>query len=242
MKYVPDRTGRFMNRPHYRPEELDRECESAIVDFLEKRHGAATFPVTTDDLTIFVERDTDDLDLYADLSTFGATVEGLTEFRPGDRPRVRISNSLASDGRRENRLRTTLTHEWGHVRFHSYLWELEPPGRELLSRKPDAGRQICRRDTILDARQTDWMEWQAGYVCGAVLMPVSRVRDLAGAYFEAEGIFGAAPAGSLHERHLIAAVARTFEVSDAAARIRLLKLNLIGGLAAPSLFDLPPAA
>jgi hypothetical protein len=44
--------------------------------------------------------------------------------------------------------------------------------------------QICYRDNILDAAQTDWMEWQAGYVCGALLMPASKVRELAGAYLE----------------------------------------------------------
>lgn len=242
MKYVPDRTGRFSQRPHYLPAELDRECERAIVEFLNGLHGDAKFPVSTDDLTKLVERDTDDLDLYSDLSAYGLMVEGLTEFRLSLKPRVKISGALADDSKRENRLRTTLTHEWGHVHFHSYLWELEPPGHDLLSRNPNAIRQICKRDTILDARQADWMEWQAGYVCGAILMPVSRVRGLAGEYFEAEGIFGGAPADSLHAHHLIAAVAHAFGVSEAAARIRLLKLNLIGAEAAPSLFNLPPAA
>jgi hypothetical protein len=28
VKYVPDRTGRFSQRPHYEPKELDRECEN----------------------------------------------------------------------------------------------------------------------------------------------------------------------------------------------------------------------
>ncbi|HVM21769.1 MAG TPA: hypothetical protein VM308_00515 [Sphingomicrobium sp.] len=242
MKQVPDRTGRFSTRPHFRPAELDRECESAIVEFLTSVHGNVKFPVSTDDLTKLIERDTDDLDLFADLSNYGATVEGLTEFRPGHRPNVKISSSLADDPRRENRLRTTLTHEWGHVRFHAYLWELEAPTGGLFRRKADANRQICKRDTILDARQTDWMEWQAGYVCGAILMPASRVRNLVTAYFEAEGIYNCAPPGSLHANHLIGAVAHAFAVSEDAARIRLLKLGLLGAAAAPSLFNLPPAA
>ncbi len=242
MKYVPDRTGRFSQRPHYMPAELDRECEREIIQFLNGLHGEAKFPVSTDDLTKLVERDTDDLDLYSDLSGYGSTVEGLTEFRPSQRPLVRISHALADDAKRENRLRTTITHEWGHVRFHAYLWDMEPPSRDLLSKDPNSSRQICKRDTILDARQTDWMEWQAGYVCGAVLMPVTRVRSLVRDYFEAEGIYGSAPTESVHANNLIAAVAHAFAVSEAAARIRLMKLNLIGGDAAPSLFDLPPAA
>lgn len=33
------RDGRFGERPHYKPEELDDECESVIVGFLRKTHG-----------------------------------------------------------------------------------------------------------------------------------------------------------------------------------------------------------
>ena len=40
VKYVPDRTGRFSQRPHYEPKELDRECENLIASFLKERHGA----------------------------------------------------------------------------------------------------------------------------------------------------------------------------------------------------------
>ena len=68
MRYVPDRTGRFSQRPHYEPKELDRECETIITKFLKERNGTANFPVTTDDLTVLIERDTESLDLYADLS------------------------------------------------------------------------------------------------------------------------------------------------------------------------------
>ena len=184
VKYVPDRTGRFSQRPHYEPKELDRECENIIAGFLKERHGAAKYPVSTDDLTVLIERDTESLDQFADLSSYGCNVEGLTHFQSGRKPRVRISASLSGDENRQNRLRTTLAHEYGHVRFHAYLWDLEPPGADLLKSNPNASMQICYRDNILDAAQTDWMEWQAGYVCGALLMPASKVRELAGAYLE----------------------------------------------------------
>ena len=238
VKYVPDRTGRFSQRPHYKPEELDRECESIITGFLKDAYGEAKFPVSTDDLTRLIERDTDDLDLYGDLSVFGPDVEGITEFRPGQKPLVAISVKLADDARRENRLRTTLTHEYGHVRFHAYLWEIEPPQRDLLTQNPNANRQICKRDTILDAAQTDWMEWQAGYVCGALLMPVSRVRRLVGAYQETHGLFGAMGHASVHGQALIAEMQTAFQVSADAARVRLLKLGFLGDAdAGPSLFS-----
>ena len=54
---VPDKTGRFSQRPHYKPGELDRECEIIVTSFLQHRHGEAVFPVSTEDLTVLIERD-----------------------------------------------------------------------------------------------------------------------------------------------------------------------------------------
>jgi hypothetical protein len=65
---------------------------------------------------------------------------------------------------------------------------------------------------------------------------------LTASYLAEEKIHGSLPAGGLHENHLIAAVAHAFGTSEAAARIRLLKLKLIGSEAPPTLFNLPPAA
>ena len=239
MRYVRDTTGRFSQRPHYQPEELDRECENIITKFLKDKHGKAEFPVTTDDLTLLIERDTEDFDSYADLTVYGNDVEGVTEFRPGKKPIVRISEDLSNDDRRENRLRTTLTHEYGHVHFHAYLWDFEPPSADLLRKNPNANKQICKRDTMLDAIQTDWMEWQAGHACGAILMPVSRLRRVVGAYQEANNLFGVIGTSSEHGQALIANVREAFQVSADAARVRLLKLNILGKASAGrSLFDL----
>ncbi|MER8912743.1 ImmA/IrrE family metallo-endopeptidase [Mesorhizobium sp. M0761] len=238
VKYVADKTGRFSQRPHFKPEELDRECESIIAAFLRDRHGKAEFPVSTEDLTVLIERDTESLDAYADLSGYGTNVEGATIFQPGRKPRVLISDRLQLDDHRENRLRTTLAHEYGHVRFHAYLWEAEPPGPDLLRRNPNANVQICYRDRMLDAAQTDWMEWQAGYVCGALLMPVGPVRGIVRAYCESHGLFGVIGQNDAHGRALIETLKGAFQVSGEAARIRLLKLGILGSASAgPSLFD-----
>lgn len=238
VKYVRDMTGRFSQRPHYKPEELDRECESIITAFLREKYGKVIFPVSTDDLTVMIERDVGDFDPYADLSAYGSEVEGVTEFYPGSKPHVKISGTLANDDRRENRLRTTLTHEYGHVRFHAYLWEVEPPGPDLLRQNPNANKQICKRDNMLDATQTDWMEWQAGYICGALLMPASHMRRLVGAYQESNGLFGVIGANGSHGQALIEKVQQEFQVSADAARVRLYKLNVLGHAdAGPSLFS-----
>lgn len=238
VKFVADRTGRFSQRPHYEPKELDRECEKIICDFLRSCNGQIEFPISTDDLTKLLERDTQDLDLFANLENYGPTVEGLTAFHPGSKPSVKISVELSADTKRENRLRTTLTHEYGHARFHSYLWDLETQSDDLLGRGSDAHLQICKRDTIVDAAQTDWMEWQAGYICGALLMPASYARKLAASYFQANNLFGVVAYDSPHGIELIELLQRQFSVSSMAAKVRLAKLGILGPQGSgPSLFQ-----
>jgi hypothetical protein len=52
-------TGRFSQRPHFKPGELDRECESIMSGFLRERHGAAEYPVSTEDTTVLIEQHTE---------------------------------------------------------------------------------------------------------------------------------------------------------------------------------------
>lgn len=236
--YVRDQTGRFQQRPHYKPEELDRECETVITGFIKELYGEVRYPVDTEDLKNLIERDAEDLDVYADLSVYGSEVEGVTEFRPGRKPAVKVASILTEDERRENRLRTTLTHEWGHVHFHGYLWEVEPPPSDLLRQQPNRDKIICKRDTMIHAAQVDWMEWQAGYVCGAILMPKTAVLATCRTFAEEHGIFGTISLQTAHGAALVANITAIFKVSEDAARIRLLKLGLVTEAAATrSLFS-----
>lgn len=227
VRMVPDKTGRFAERPHYTPEDLDRECERIVAAFLRKKRGVVTFPILTEDLHTLIEQADATLDAYADLSAFGADVEGMTEFFPDQGPKVSISDKLANDERRENRLRTTLTHEFGHVHFHRHLWAEKFLTGRLFDRKSAENKAICKRDTVLNANQYDWMEWQAGYVSGSTLMPLTHVRQLVSEYCKPLGLHGAVYQGSQQGLALIAQVVDRFAVSEEAARIRLLKLNLL---------------
>ena len=47
------------------------------------------------------------------------------------------------------------------------------------------------------------MEWQAGYVCGALLIPVAHFRRVVSGYQQTNGIFGPVAAGSEHAAALI---------------------------------------
>ena len=225
MKWMRDRSGRFEQRPYYDQHELDSQCQEIVEGFLREKNGAVTYPITTDDLTVMIERDVAALDLYANLAGEGRSVEGVTEFRRRQKPSVRIAKYLSESASRENRLRSTLAHEYAHVVFHGFLWTLEGAGRKPGQRQPLYRR--CRRSRVVSAPQTDWMEWQAGYAGGALLMPITPLRAIVEeALAESEG-------GRLVEdrtdRHagLVRRVAEAFAVSRDAAAFRISKLGYV---------------
>ncbi len=227
VRMIPDKTGRFAKRPFYDQRELDDECERLIGDLLQKRHAKVDYPVATDDLTVLIEMHAEELDSCADLTCYGDDVEGVTEFFADSGPEVSISERIAADDRRENRLRTTLAHEFGHVKFHGPLWAEKFATGDMLERGFNANKAISKRDTMLDAPQSDWMEWQAGYISGALLMPATPVRRLVSDYCGPRNLHADIHANSDHAARLVQLVMERFAVSEEAARIRLLKLNLI---------------
>jgi hypothetical protein len=234
MKYIRDTLHGFRERPHYEEAELDIMFEKLVSDFLRKKHGEVKFPISTDDLTTLIELDVSDLDQYADLTPYGEGVEGLTEFAKSGKPKVKISQDVH---RYENRLRTTLTHEYGHVKLHGSLFALG-------DRQPSLGPNhkpntiYCFRDSILPLGKKDWMEWQAGYASGAALMPKSYVIKTMGAVQQRLGIYGPVAADSGNGGALVSAVVKDFAVSREAATVRLKILKFIGAEpAARSLFS-----
>ncbi|HEY6343693.1 MAG TPA: ImmA/IrrE family metallo-endopeptidase [Bryobacteraceae bacterium] len=237
MKWVPDRTGRFAKRPHYLPEELDEECERVIVEFLKQKYGRVDFPVKTDDLTVFIEQKAD-LDSYADLSEEEGDVDGVTEFTPGQRPVVRIADRLSAPCM-ENRLRTTLTHEWGHVHLHQFMFEVECRQAALFESQVQPVSNKCKRENIVGASETNWMEWQAGYVCGAILMPTRPLIETVQAFRKQNGLLLTkfAPDSDAGQR-LIDSVAARFQTSKDAARVRLLKKQLFADFGLARVGDL----
>lgn len=230
VRMIRDLTGRFAQRPYYLAGELDRECEQIVTTFLTARHGNIRLPIATDELSLLIELEGADLDSCVDLSPYGDDVEGVTAFYVDREPDVMISDRLANDPRRENRLRTTLAHEFGHVRFHRHLWAEKLANGDLFAvLKDDDNKAICKRDTILNAHHNDWMEWQAGYISGAILMPVSAVRKLVDEYCTPQGIFGAVALNSDHGQILVHSLKDEFQVSEEAARVRLQALKLLSG-------------
>ena len=156
MRWVRDNTKRFETRPYYAEHEIDEHCEDIMSRFLSDMGRPGAYPMSTDDLTVLIERDVSELDLYANLSSEGRNVEGVTEFHRKKKPSVRIARYLTGQPSRENRLRSTPAHEYGHVIFHNFLWTLDksgPPSKARRSRSPR-----CQRARIMSAPQTDRIE------------------------------------------------------------------------------------
>lgn len=217
MNWTRDDTGRFQQRPHYTPADLEHTCEDAICSFLQQRHGTVKFPVSTADLTVLIERDVADLDSYSDLEE---SIDGLTDFFPRKKPRVKIAARL-QEPYLENRLRTTLTHEYGHVILHGFLFTLDADLQKLFDGKAKDTRNTCHRDHIHGGAK-DWMEWQAGFACGALLMPQSELVRVVKDFRAAAGVpYADIGVGSGEAGRLIQDVMDAFQVSQDAARVRL---------------------
>ena len=232
MKWVRDNSGRFRQRPHYQPDELEQICEDAITGFLTSRHGQVSFPVSTADLTVLIEQAVDDLDNGCDLDD---GIDGLTDFFPRKKPKVKIAGRL-QEAYLENRLRTTLTHEYGHVLLHGFLFAIEDDLKKLFDGKPRQTRNTCHRDHV-EGGSSDWMEWQAGFACGALLMPRTELVRLVKTFREAEGLkYAEIAVDSDPGRALIASVMDAFQVSRDAARVRMEQGQILVKTAAPGLF------
>ena len=224
MKWIPDPTGRFPHRPFFEEGEIDRECEAVMTKFLSDKHGSVSYPISTNDLTILLEQKAGIVDLYANLSNYGADVEGVTEFYADKKPKVLISHQLSEQANRENRFRTTLTHELGHVHLHSFLLS---GGQMNMFKGGTPENNLCKRETILNATKIDWMEWQAGYSSGALLIPFTPLKDLIRAFYQSKVLLAVGSVSSPEGIQLIQRVMNMFQVSEDAARVRLLKLNFL---------------
>lgn len=147
---------------------------------------------------------------------------------------------FSEDVRQEVRLRTTLAHELGHVLLHDFMGEREDAPRPRQRDDPDtASSTHCTPWAIGTGSRVDWMEWQANYASGALLMPHTAVWRAVRSFVEDEDnttLYQHACLGPM-----VAWLQGHFLVSEAAAHVRLRQLRYlprIGSLPA-SAFDDP---
>jgi hypothetical protein len=175
------------------------------------------------------------LDLGAAL---GDDVLGVTELRGGEPARILINRDLTGStfeideySGTLGRWRATVAHDGVHVLLHGLLFELNPNQQTMFDAETIADDRVVRcykRDTSFAGRSRDPREFQANKGIAALLMPRS--------------VFGEAArdlvAASETTPQIVEQLARRFEVSRQAARIRLSALGFLSseGTATAGLF------
>ena len=225
MKWIPDETGRFPLRPFYDTQEIDENCDGIVIEFLTRKYGCVKLPLQTGDMELILGEHTTEFDPYADLTNEGEDIEGVTLFFKQKDPIVRISETLSQHYSQENRRRTTIAHELGHVTFHSGLFQrIFSSG----SSEDNASQPVrCNRQNISSPQKIDWLEWQAFYAAGAFLMPISQMEAIAQEIFNLVKVRGPFHVDSSAGRGFLTRVTHGCQISSAAATVRLIQLGHI---------------
>jgi hypothetical protein len=215
----------LLGKPDFLPtQRMESIAERLVLDHVRSRRTIELFPLSTDDLYTLVEEHVADLNVYENLDTYGDEVEGITLFQPGTKPLVRVSASLSAS-KNENRLRSTLAHELGHVLLHDSLFQRK--SQDSLFDASLQYMQVCYRDGAESAGHGDLFEYQAWYMCGALLMPITELRAQVTTLAQEADSYSEIWQHSVLGRMIVEMVASSFGVSMALARIRLLKTGLI---------------
>ncbi len=218
MKVLRDPLGRPIERQYLKIEVIDERCERKIAEFMDCYCGGFRLPIPTSAIIRMIMAEAK-LELHADLPE---GVDGYTDYFTDRMPIVKISKRLSSS-RLENRFRFTLSHEYGHVWFHAPLWRKskEEPA------DPAMPSWTCYRATLGNAHEKDWMEWQADQIGGALLMARSYVMEWTAEIAMREGMNAPLYVDSDVARAVIERLKRRCQVSEQAARMRLLRLGLL---------------
>lgn len=235
MRIIKDKTGRYPRRLWFEDGELEGVAE-------RHRQGSLSRIGRSGDLALQVDKFIElylpavlkkeiVLDPYADLiRTEGPGVLGATYFYE-DHLEVKIHRDLTEEAERTGqwgRYNSTATHEGGHCILHPVIFEDDPNQQSLF--KSERARKIsCLQRTIEGEYTGEWWEFQANKVMANLLMP----RDLFLQHFirERNAYSIVDNVGLVRNSHLFDAVvgylARTFEASKQAVRIRLKELSQV---------------
>lgn len=218
----------------YEPSEIEAIVTAELV-------SARLMPKSDDDdLTVDVERFVEShlnlrLDQYAELDSH---ILGVTDFRPGEKPKVSINRDLTGSALDEEdatpglvgRWRATVAHEAAHVLLHRHLYEIDPMQRGLFSLNSAQTRVVTclKRDVGYQQQPSDWREVQANMGMGAILMPKPIFVQAARKALLLAGLEeNAVVAGSRAHTLLVDQLAELFSVSKQAARIRLSRFGIV---------------
>lgn len=209
-------------------DEIEAAAAAALASYGRKYGEVLAPPVPVDEiLECDLKLDFGFEDLKAD---FGD--DALGALWAGER-RVRVDASLDPTlfPEKEGRYRFTVGHEIGHWQLHRHLFVADANQGSLFD-EPSEPSVVCRTGS-----RKPPIEWQADAFSARLLMPAGMVTR---AWSEAKG--GRAASSRPARRHgptslaAVGRMARAFEVSAQAMRIRLVALGLIPNHGGESLF------
>lgn len=218
MKFATDPTRRFSRRPIYDRDEIEQMTEDLVRKFAEERRREVAYPLDDADLSSIAEYVSRDYDENADLRSVGTDVEGATKFTPPSKPTILISKFIGNSNRR----RMTIAHEIGHAYLHAFLFDLDR-GMDSFLKYDEKAPIYCHRNTIF--KGYDWLEWQAAFAGGALLMPRPLVRERLERLEVRPNFPVQQDEAAAHI--VIETLSRYFNVSQDASRIRLLQLGYL---------------
>lgn len=235
MKIIKDKTGHFSRGLWYEEGEIEGIAERHRQDCLRLANEPDSPALDVDKFVeIYLPRALNTeiiLDPYADLqSVEGPDVLGVTCFDP-DCLKIEIDRRVTEEAERSDqwgRYNATATHEAGHCILHPMIFQCDP-NQQVLFRPNTLNKISCLKRTIEGRYSGEWWEYQANQMMANLLMP----KKLFLAHFEMErNAYGIRDNRELvNDDHLSDAVvgylARAFQVSKQAVKIRLAKLGQI---------------
>lgn len=238
MKIIKDKTGCFPRRLWFEEGEIEGIAEKHRQDLRRSIGEIDTLALPVDK---FVEiylpgalKKDIMLDPFADLqSTEGPNVLGATYFCD-DHLEVKIDQRVTKEAERTGqwgRYNATGAHEGGHCVLHLVIFEGDPNQESLF--KSERTRKIsCLQRTIEGEYTGEWWEYQANQIMANLLMPAELFLDH---FIRERNKFGIRDNTELPKRRrlfdaLVTYLARVFQVSKQAVKIRLRELRQIPNL------------
>lgn len=133
--------------------------------------------------------------------------------------------------RADTKFAVTIAHEIGHWLFHKVYFARHMSDGQQVARVSDMDTSIEGREGFTLQTDHDWMEHQANYFSGAILMPESAFRKAVENPAIQRFLFitHARSDVDVRDRKLAKQLAHVFQVSEEAARLRMKELNISMG-------------
>ena len=232
MKTFKAKSGPFRERPFYSEQDIESLCVEALakVGLLPKAPGFIR-------IERFIEKRFGVSPSYEDLDE--GTL-GLTRFGRQGVTEVVISQRLEQEGTKaaERRIRSTMAHEAGHGLLHAHLFALAPQSSlfdQSESEGTDEPKVLCRGDLEGNTGYNgEWWEFQANRTIGALLMPKNLVEEAIRPFMIDIGKLGFLAFDRMRTEEAARALAETFDVNPAVARVRIAQIFPINSAVQPT--------